>query len=318
MRFLLSLTLPLVCSLNAFASSHNAPAGIMGDHLHKKGEVMGMYSASYSSMRGIYDMTESEALAQYGQSPHKMRMRMLMAMGMYGVTDNFNIMVMGHFMDMNMTSFMKMGMMTHSHEHETSGIGDVEISGLYKIFDDGAQKAQANLGLILPTGSIDEKHNDHGTIKRMSYMMQLGSGSYSLRPQFSWGKRVEQYEFGTQIGGTFRLNKNSNDYKLGNVYNTTAWAVRNIDERFGVTSRVNYTQTGNVDGADSTLDTSSTATNNPKFQHRKQLDALLGFNVNIANNVKVLLEGGVPIYQETGKGMMKNRYSVNLALQHSL
>ena len=54
------LPLLLFASNIAFAGQHNAPAGIMGDHTHKKGEFMGMYSASYSSMRGTYKMPEAE------------------------------------------------------------------------------------------------------------------------------------------------------------------------------------------------------------------------------------------------------------------
>lgn len=309
----------LLCvSLKSFAGLYNTPAGVMGDHIHKKGEFMGMYSGMYSKMDGVYGMSEAESLAKYGQSPQAMVMRMYMAMAMYGITDKFNIMAMGHFMDMDMTSSMKMEMMPkHTHSHESSGVGDVEITGLYSIFKDDKQRLQANLGLIFPTGSVNKRHTMMDQEGRMSYMMQMGSGSYSLHPQFSWGLLQNKYEFGVQTGAIVRFNKNTYDYKFGNVYNLTTWAVRKVG-KFAFTSRLNYTQTGDISGRDSELDPSQIAMNDPKLQYRKQLDFLLGTNYNITHRVKVLFEVGVPLCQKTGNGMMKNDYTVNISLQHSL
>ncbi len=315
MRKLLSLFL-LVSNIS-FAGQHNAPAGIMGDHTHKKGEFMMMYNAVHSQMKGLYDASVDDVLMEYDRAPQKMPMQMYMLGGMYGITDKFNIMLMGHYMEMDMTMVMGHGSHQHTHEHSSRGIGDTEITAMYQIFKDDTQNAQINIGLVLPTGNINKRYSDHGTNKKADYMMQTGSGSHSLRPQVSWSFFENSYEVGTQAFSLIRLDTNKNGYKFGNTYNATTWVAKILGAGFSSSLRLEYSKTTNIKGVDSELMLIS-PTANPKLYHRETINTYIGVNYknNFIPNGKVLLEVGVPAYQKLGNGMLKNKYSVNLGFQH--
>lgn len=307
----------------AFASKHNSPIGVMGDHIHKKGEVMGMAMVNYSTMKNIYGMSESETYHEYDSAPRDMAMKMYMYGLMYGITDKFNVMVMGQFMDMDMTNVSHehhgMHVSINEDKHGTKGVGDTEITALYQIQDDSKTRIQANLGLVLPTGSINKTHTHemHGMphTMRASYMMQTGTGSYSVRPQFTFVNNFDTFEIGTQLGGTFRLNKNSNDYKFGDIYEITSWIGKNLNKDTVITGRLNYVDIQKIKGLDNDISQSNSPMGVPALQYRKQLTALAGVNYKITEKTKILGEVGVPMYQKTGDGMLKNRYSISIGIQ---
>ena len=63
---------------------------------------------------------------------------------------------------------------------ESNGICDLKIAGLYDLAQwDSGRRIHLNIGLSVPTGSIDEKKSD-GSI--LGYGMQLGSGTWDFRP----------------------------------------------------------------------------------------------------------------------------------------
>ena len=72
-----------------------------------------------------------------------------------------------------------------------------------------------NLGLSLPTGSIDEKHTSGNTL---GYGMQLGSGTYEFHPAITYLAQTQSYSYGAQIGGVLRIGENDQDYTLGNKF----------------------------------------------------------------------------------------------------
>jgi hypothetical protein len=227
-------------------------------------------------------------------------------------------MLMGHFMEMDMTMVMGHGSHQHTHKHSSSGVGDSEITAMYQVFKNENQNAQINLGLIVPTGSINKTYLDHGTNAKADYMMQTGSGSYSLRPQASWSFFGNGYEVGTQATGTFRLDTNKNGYKFGNIYNATTWIAKVIGSGFSSSLRLEYSKTTNIKGADSDLTLMQSTTTNPKLYHRETINTYIGVNYknDFIPNGKVLLEVGVPAYQKLGVGMLQNKFSVNLGFQH--
>ena len=90
----------------------------------------------------------------YMMIPTSMSMDMHMAMVMYGITDRLTGMVMGNYQENKMRMLMDMGPMrriTEDSPMHTSGIGDTELRGMYKI----NQYLVGSLGISLPTGSIN-------------------------------------------------------------------------------------------------------------------------------------------------------------------
>jgi len=117
---------------------------------------------------------------------------------MYAPSDTVTLMFMGGLVEKEMlhTTFQG-GMGTNvlgEFTTETSGVSDTKVSALVRGWESGHHKMHFNIGLSLPTGSIDETDdiltpmNMQPTV-RLPYPMQLGSGTYDLLPgitYYSW------------------------------------------------------------------------------------------------------------------------------------
>jgi len=299
----------------------HAPIGVMRDHVHKEGEYMLSYRYDYMNMKGMRDGTNNistaDVLDNYMMSPTKMNMKMHMAMAMYGVTNDLTLMAMGSFI----TSDMKMvdGMSGDQSKQHVSGFGDSSLHALYNFYKDSNSHAQFNLGVSVPTGSI--KKGSQATT--MPYAMQLGSGSYELLPGVSYSGFQENYSYGAQANGQFRLNYNNSGYKLGDSYNATIWAARKLNEAFSLSSRLNYTITQKTKGANQVLNTEDalmmSPTNNAAFSGGRTLNFLAGVNFIVPSGAlkgnRLALEGGVPLYQKLNGIQMKSNYTVTLGWQ---
>ena len=297
---------------NSFASQHlhdvsnYEPAGIMKNHIHAKNSFMIGYSTQHSIMSGLYNQTESEAGHLYHSIPKDMSMQMHMLDLMYGITDKLNIGIMPQYMT------MYMGHIHHDGSfgsHSFDGLGDTKLNASYEI----SNSIISSIGISLPTGSISKQLGN----SQASYMMQTGSGSYEILPSATFTKKFNTIDFGIQVNASIKLNNNSHNYRFGNVYNITTWLGSNFNKNFGSHFRIDYTNTGKVQGADSNLDADHTAINNPALQFREITTAFIGGNVYTNCGVKFLLEAGVPLHQYVGTGTLKNSYSVNFSVRKS-
>ena len=311
-----SLIIASLFTINAFAGehSHNAKnhelnyelAGVMKNHIHAKNSFMIGYSAQHSVMSGLYNQTESQAGVLYHSIPKDMSMQMHMLDLMYGVTDKLNIGIMPQYISMNMGHIHHDGSFG---SHSVDGLGDTKLNASYAI----SKSVIGSLGISLPTGSISKQSGGN----QYAYMMQTGSGSYELLPSATFVQKFNEIDFGIQANASIKLNDNAHNYRFGNVYNLTAWAGKNFTKNLGSHFRIDYTNAGKVQGADSNLDADHTAINNPALQFREVTTAFIGGNIYTNNGVKFLLEAGVPLYQYVGTGTLQNSYSVNFSVRKS-
>jgi hypothetical protein len=300
----------------------HAPIGVMRDHVHKKGEFMASYRLSYMKMRGLRNgddkVTTADALASYMVAPTKMTMKMHMLGAMYGITDQLTLSAMGSFVEKDMDHIHRT---TGEFNRETDDIGDTKINALYEFYNKDANRFQFNLGLSLPTGNIDKKHN--GT--RLPYPMQIGSGSYELLPGISYAGHQDNLSYGGQINGTFRLDTNDNGYKLGDQYNITAWVARKLTNAFSVSSRLDYNKNEAIEGRDSALDTMVNMNMNPtaktSLQDQERLDLLFGVNFLMPKGFlegnRLAVEFGAPIYQRIDGPMLETDYKITIGWQNT-
>ena len=228
-----------------YASDH-APIGVMADHRHKKGEWMASYRYMYMDMSGNRDGTDAispeetvttvtNPFANPPMSPPTLRvvptdmpMQMHMVGGMYGLTDRITLMAMGSYLTREMDHITFQGGMgtTRLGEFttETSGIGDTTLGAIIGLDDGAYAHRQINLGLAisLPTGSIDETDQiltPMGTTPRprLPYPMQLGSGSYDIKPSFTARNRTGKWSYGAQASAVIRISDNDEGYTLGDI-----------------------------------------------------------------------------------------------------
>jgi len=179
-------------------------------------------------------------------------MDMHMIGAMYAPTNDLTLMVMGHYMDNKMKMVNRMGVQS---QMKSSGIGDTVISGLYKLSekscDCGDQsRLHANIGLSLPTGSIDEKGFRMGSYGNLPYAMQLGSGTFDPILGLTYSSLTENYSWGVQGKATFRLEDNDEGYNLGNEYKVSSWVAKNVTNWLSTSLRLEASHRDEIDGQD--------------------------------------------------------------------
>jgi len=261
----------------------HAPLGVMGDHMHAKGEWMASYRFMSMDMDGLRsgsnDVTVSSQLGmmKYGMVPTKMTMDMHMFGAMHAVSDKLTVMGMVNYIENDMDMKMMSGM---TSSVKNSGLGDLKISGLYDLKTwDHDRRLHLNLGLSLPTGSIKEKDSSGF----FGYPMQLGSGTWDLLPGITYLGQSGDYSYGAQASGVLRIGENSRNYTLGENVAATVWGARKLSDSLSVSLRLRGLNTGNVDGEDADIATRlASMMDSPSFDpnSRGREEVNLGLGVN--------------------------------------
>jgi hypothetical protein len=200
----------------------------------------------------------------------------------------------------------------------TSGLGDTELRGIYKI----NEHLVGSLGLSLPTGSIDKEFTTMRMTFRDPYDMQLGSGTYDLKPALTYNGLSDdaKWNWGAQAQYTYHIGKNNNDYSLGDNLKITSW----LQRAFGpITSwvRMAFNDTGRIKGQDPEIQKlldpmmgAPTPDADPNNYGGQRLDGLIGVGYQ-KGSLSFGVEGGVPIYQNLNGLQLKTTWIVNAGVQ---
>lgn len=296
----------------------HAPIGVMGDHVHRRGELMLSYRLMLMEMDGLQDGTQSISTdnlfsnTSFMMAPENMKMWMHMLGAMYGLTDDWTVMIMLPYLSNEMTMSRKM--QNDQIEGRSSGIGDVSLTGMYHIFEKENQRLQVNLGLYFPTGSIEESREGH----RLGYPMQIGSGSYAVQPTLNYSYFGSRYSLGAQAGLKQFIDENKADYKRGPQYSLSAWGAYNVNDGLSSSVRLLYKATDPMTGSDQNIHGMMSPTHRSEFQHGNVVFALVGLNllgVEVAKGHRIGLEFGAPIYQDLSGPQMKSAWVGTLGWQ---
>lgn len=318
-----------------FADSHG-PITVMGDHMHKKKELMFSLRFSKMNMDGMLSGTNSISLnsvmsapngasnssGTYMNSPVSMKMNMYMFGAMFAPTDNLTLMAMSSFSKKEMVS-QRMRMRGGSRfDVNSSGIGDTRLSGLFKILDNKFSKTHFSIGLSLPTGSIDNRDTTPVSLNsRLGYKMQNGSGTYdpffSLNNVNNIGK--------VKIGEQFMIKKpifgdNSNGYHYGNSINTSIWFSYRWIKNFSTSFKINYNFFGKMEGEDNEMNKRMSPAMDSKNVGHQKVNTSFGFNYVNSNeflkNHRLAFEFIIPVYQKVRGIQMADEYKIMLGWQY--
>ncbi|MEM1085419.1 MAG: transporter [Verrucomicrobiota bacterium] len=219
----------------------HGPISIMGDHLHRASDWMISYRCMYMSMGDLYAGSSTVSPGQvfganYTVAPTDMSMEMHMLGVMYAPTDRITLMAMLPYLDMEMDHLIFPGAAPligfnggrPGFTTESSGIGDLKLSALIGILDQGRDKLHGGLGISIPTGSIGEKDlvpGPGGLLPRqLPAPMQLGSGTLDILPSLTWVHTAEKWSVGAQMRGVIRTGSNHHNYRLGDQLGFDTWA----------------------------------------------------------------------------------------------
>lgn len=297
------------------ADSHG-PINVMGDHTHNQGEWMFSYRYMKMSMKDNYDGSKKisdEDVHQQGfmVAPKSMDMDMHMLGAMYAPSDDLTLGFMLPYIENSMDLQMKMTTMPNgmpmampmysTFKTESKGLGDLKATALYNLLSNHTTRLHLNMGLSLPTGSIDQKDEtpmSNGQEVILPYPMQLGSGTYDLLPGITYNGTADAYSYGAQLSAVIRTGQNSNDYRLGNRYKAQTWAAMPVTDFMSASLRGSYEQWGNIIGKNDDLNPMMIPTARTDLRGGKKYAAAIGVNFLLPAGNRLALEWEQPIQQD--------------------
>lgn len=281
---------------HAHHHGHHHAAGVsltgrLAPHQHRAGEWMfgvtyktrdysGMYSGSTS-------VTSSDlSAAGFSMTSTTMRMDMTMLHWMYALSDAVTMVVMPHYMQMDMemkpvthsasmhamagsgaqgmpmfatgmqpmhSGSMTARMMDHSahgggaHDMSVSGWGDTVLGVTARLHEAAGLLVQANLHLSAPTGSVTRKQ---ASGRFLPYGMQLGTGTWDALPALTVTKSLAN---GDLVGGRIstRLpleSDNKSGFAFGESYTAEAWVGFGLIDKLAASVRLAYEKENPISG----------------------------------------------------------------------
>ena len=201
----------------------------------------------------------------------------------------------------------------------TSGVGDTVLAVVKPIMTKGSFMLITDLGLSVPTGSIDEKNvNDPTRKTHYAYNMQMGSGTFDGVFGATALYLQPSYQLGSHLGTTLRTGTlNDNGYRLGNQYKLDVWVDRPL--QYGLTPRVvgYYRYKDAIGGRDNTFGRNQLV----EFYHHSQINwdmsAALKYDYHLAPKVALNAEAGIPFAQDSqnyDNVVVSTQYYLNLGV----
>ena len=285
----------------------HAPIGVMGDHVHEKGESMISYRFMRMMMEGNRVGTDaastSEVLSSFMVAPLKMPMSMHMVGFMYAPSDRVTLMGMLPWVSMSMDHVTRMG---GEFTTESSGLGDIKLGGLVGLKTEGKYRAHLNASVSLPTGGIEQTDVTPASApneSQLPYPMQIGSGTVDLKPGLTFLSMGRVGSWGAQGSATLRMGENDRGYSLGNVVSGTAWLALKLTDQISTSFRLEGTSWGDIEGADPAyMNLMMVPTVNPDLRGGTRFDLPIGLNYYINNGPlaghRIAVEYAFPIHQD--------------------
>lgn len=274
----------------------HAPIGVMADHTHGKGEWMIGYKALITYGQRNLDGTQRISLSEifeegYVMASKNMLMQMHMLEIMYAASNNLTLMLMADFMIHNMAHAHAPGF-GQDHSHNTVGLSDLSLTGLYKFLDNRNQRAHIELGFTIPTGRYDFFEG---------YNMQLGTGTADMIGGVTYLLQSQSLSYGAQLRSRFSFYENSRGYQHSNKHLATFWAGYMVNEWFSPLLRIEYNRWGNIKGRDPQLDPSVDPARDPNRQGGDRIDIGIGtnfyFRSGALKGVRIAAEVLPPLFQ---------------------
>ena len=304
----------------------HAPIGVMGDHIHKRGEWMLSYRYMHMQMSGNVQGSESIAdrdiFNQYMVAPDNMPMQMHMTGAMYALSNRITLMGMLGYVEREMSHTTRMGAKFSTSSY---GMTDSQVSALIGVKQTGKSRLHVQAGLVIPTGSVTKRaETPMDSDAKLPYPMQPGAGSFGIAFSTTYLYQLQRQSFGTQVRFTHYLNHNSESYRIGDSYELTAWAAQRIANQWSISLRVSVLNQQAISGKDPELMMPMMATTmNTRNTGRTQLNGGAGINyqipaTSIFSGLRVGAEFFTPVFQSVNGIQMDTRQTIVIGLQYSM
>lgn len=188
----------------------------------------------------------------------------------------------------------------------TSGLGDVRLMAVTSVSVNPLYKTTADIGVTLPTGSIDQYFTSAPN-QRAAYNMQLGSGTPDLLAGTTVTNTMGDIVTAARGQITVRGGRNANGYNLGNEFQGKLTSFYKM-HLFSAGAEGNYKIREPLNGRDekyelnnSYVGTSGIVGDGHQYYHSTQANwdanAVVKFQTPTVGTVSALFEIGIPVWQ---------------------
>ena len=136
---------------------------------------------------------------------------------------------------------------------DVTKLGDLELAGLYRVFDQGPYRAHIHVGARIPTGASDVMgvtgFSRPGE-EPLPYDMRPGAGVFGFMPGLTALAQNESGTVGAQLRGTLFVGTNEQDWAPGDRMELNVWASARLNDYFSVSARVAHQTWAALNGAD--------------------------------------------------------------------
>ena len=312
-RDLTALSLEELMNIRLTATS------VMGiHHTHPKGEWMFGYTSMRMRMAGnragTAEVSDRKVLGDFMVTPTSMDMDMHMFGLMYAPVEDFTIMAMVPALRLSMDHLTRKGARFTT---QSAGIGDISVTGLYTFYKGEQSRLHLDFGASIPTGSIDATDDTPtGSDQTLPYPMQLGIGTFALKPAVTYFSQTQRWNWGGHVGTSLPVGRNRNGYRVGNRYVFDGWMTRRWTDWISTSVRVMTTVWGDIRGADPRLNPRLVPTADPNLRGGEKVDLRLGLafyvpQSDLSGN-RLSIEFTLPTYQSLHGPQLESDWGLNL------
>ena len=162
---------------------------------------------------------------------------------------------------------------------ESDGIGDLKLGAMRLLHREEGRVLIANLGLSIPTGSIDESDEDAaGQPITLPYPMQIGTGTYDIHPGISWLVQYDTWSWGAQGQWRVSTGSNSEEWARSGEGDMSAWLAKGFSPSIAGSLRLRGYFWGDVHGDADDLDPNVNPQNDEHQQGGERFDVVAGLD----------------------------------------
>ncbi len=181
----------------------------------------------------------------------------------------------------------------------SEGVGDTRIGARCKVYRRGDHAVMTSVHLNIPTGSVKEQEDGYV----FPYAGQLGSGTYDLLPELKYNYRKTGFVAGAKLAYTLRTGKGESDYRMGDQIFFDSFVGYDYKRKAGVFLRGRVRDWGA--SSDPRYDVENPKIDDPYVQRgrRWEISSTVRTGFPLPWNLgAVIIEGGVPVYQDQKSG----------------
>jgi hypothetical protein len=214
-----------------------------------------------------------------------------------------------HFLSQYIQNYVETDISGTLYKDKTQGFSDTRIFTSKLFVLNGENFVVAEAGLNLPTGSIN-KDNESISGLHYAYNMQMGSGTVDPVVALTYMNKQKDVTSLVRTQAIVRTYNNSNDYHLGNDFQTTASSEYQVIKHLAPAVKANYRNKNAISGEDKTLGRNYLTEFYYHDQINWDLTVALKSQWEVGSNLNLNLEAGRPILQR-----MSNIDDVQVAAQ---